>query len=96
MLRGTDAITDASQERKTMMRALFVLFVFGAGVSAWTSSTGNRRSSTALSAVSSKSAWFSAATQESTSLSQLKAQILQLGAALDRGQSYNPVRFLTS
>jgi hypothetical protein len=35
------------------------------------------------------SAWFSAPT-ETTSLDVLKAQILQLGAALDRGQSYNP------
>jgi len=37
--------------------------------------------------------WFSttaAASTECPSLPQLKAQILQLGAALDRGQSYNP------
>lgn len=48
--------------------------------------------SSSLSVAATKS-WFpeSAATQESTaSLDQLKAQILQLGAALDRGQSYNP------
>jgi hypothetical protein len=39
---------------------------------------------------SSKARWFS--TDESSELStdQLKAQVLQLGAALDRGQAYNP------
>jgi hypothetical protein len=70
-----------------MTRALFVPFVFVATVvSAWTTSNGNsQRSSIVLSAV--KTALFST---EATSLSQLKAQILQLGAAMDRGQSYNP------
>jgi len=41
-------------------------------------------------------AWFSATAENSSSslsslsLEQLKAQILQLGAAMDRGQAYNP------
>lgn len=37
----------------------------------------------------STSTWF-AETKEGASLEKIKAQILQLGAALDRGQSYNP------
>jgi hypothetical protein len=43
---------------------------------------------------SSTKSWFSGETspprEDSSSLEQLKAQILQLGAALDRGQAYNP------
>ena len=43
-------------------------------------------------ASSSGSPWFtpSSTTQSSWSIDQLKIQILQLGAALDRGQAYNP------
>ena len=36
------------------------------------------------------STWFAAPTEATLPLETLKAQILQLGAALDRGQSYNP------
>ena len=35
-------------------------------------------------------AWFGAPTEAPLPLETLKAQILQLGAALDRGQAYNP------
>ncbi len=71
-------------------------------VTAWvTQSTsvvgmGIRHPSSAHSAVT-VSTWFaetvtggSAAMTDPASLEKIKAQILQLGAALDRGQSYNP------
>ena len=41
----------------------------------------------ASSDTSENASWFAT---DSLSISQLKAQILQLGAALDRGQAYNP------
>ena len=38
------------------------------------------------------SSWFTnTADEEDNNIPKLKTQILQLGAALDRGQSYNPV-----
>mmetsp|Transcript_9058 Transcript_9058/g.12541 ORF Transcript_9058/g.12541 Transcript_9058/m.12541 type:complete len:333 (-) Transcript_9058:143-1141(-) len=48
--------------------------------------------SSAAASSTSSAAWFSTEEKEEASLSseQLKAQIIQLGAALDRGQSYNP------
>lgn len=51
--------------------------------------------STSLSAAATTTSWFPVTTadsakQSTASLEMLKAQILQLGAALDRGQSYNP------
>jgi len=50
-------------------------------------------STEATAATSSGESWFSSSESDSSpslSVTQLKAQILQLGAALDRGQSYNP------
>ena len=43
-------------------------------------------------AVVPSSPWFTnTADEEDNNIPKLKTQILQLGAALDRGQSYNPV-----
>jgi hypothetical protein len=60
---------------------------------AWTSpSRLNFGGSTRLGAVTTSS-WFSTTDTDrkiAPSLEQVKAQVLQLGAALDRGQSYNP------
>jgi len=71
--------------------AVFALLFIGS--TAWMPSAGSnqRFSPTSLSAATTTS-WFpvSAATESTASLDQLKGQILQLGAALDRGQSYNP------
>ena len=53
------------------------------------SSNARRVSLAAKATTTSGSTWF-AETQETVSLDKIKAQILQLGAALDRGQSYNP------
>ena len=43
-------------------------------------------------ATATTNSWFSDSTkeEEALSLDQMKAQVLQLGAALDRGQAYNP------
>ena len=64
-----------------------------------TTSRGHQQQSTLMKAsISTADSWFtSASTEGSTtaststlSIDQLKVQILQLGAALDRGQAYNP------
>lgn len=70
------------------------------GALAWTTPTAgvnhHRVPSTSLSAAATTVSWFPVVSQDAKddksteSLEQLKAQILQLGAALDRGQSYNP------
>jgi hypothetical protein len=45
----------------------------------------------ALNVATSSTVWFAEETKSgSLSTEQLKAQVLQLGAALDRGQAYNP------
>lgn len=76
---------------RTIMRAPLLLYLFAGFAFAWTPLTNRRLSSSALSA-GATTTWFpsDASTKEATSLEQLKVQILQLGAALDRGQSYNP------
>jgi hypothetical protein len=54
-------------------------------------SSANTRPSSSLSSTAAappSSPWFTV--EETESKSKLKTQILQLGAALDRGQSYNP------
>jgi hypothetical protein len=58
-------------------------------------STGRNSSTrplTVLQASSTATPWFAkeAASAQTLSVDQLKAQLLQLGAALDRGQAYNP------
>ena len=46
-------------------------------------------------AVVPSSPWFTnTANEEDNNIPKLKTQILQLGAALDRGQSYNPVSYI--
>lgn len=87
------------------MKVFALVGLLLANVSAWAPNGGNSagrrlslsQSSSSLSAATTTS-WFPApaasttkeGSTETESLDQLKAQILQLGAALDRGQSYNP------
>jgi hypothetical protein len=54
---------------------------------AWSTNHGSSRMTTALTATT----WFTAEPDTAaTSLEKRKAQLLQLGASLDRGQAYNP------
>ena len=84
-----------------VLLALFCLCC--SGFHAWTTTTLNinygqrvRSLQSSSSAISESSSWFSpvdnesGTTKTSTSVDQLKFQLLQLGAALDRGQAYNP------
>lgn len=83
-----------------MMKIFAFLLLLVGGVSAWISSpslgSSQRFTSTnslSAAAATSTTSWFPTETLKESStpsLEMLKAQILQLGAALDRGQSYNP------
>lgn len=71
--------------KKCIMEHLVLLFsLLLTPTSAWV------HQKTSASVTTATSAWFTAPNEPTTSLAVLKAQILQLGAALDRGQSYNP------
>jgi hypothetical protein len=79
-------------QRKTSIRWLF-LVLLSYGSQAWvppsSSAISRRLSSSALPAT-----WFATETSKATSsvlsLEKQKAALLQLGAAMDRGQAYNP------
>ena len=77
--------------KPTVLATIF-LSIFSVGESFSSSHSKSCRSQ--ISQLSSTaSAWFSTTNDEDTkanSAEKVKAQILQLGAALDRGQSYNP------
>lgn len=84
-----------------MKTLLLVSACLVASSSAWvpSNSLAATKSKTALSQAATTATWFadveSKTDDEETSskelsVEQLKAQVLQLGAALDRGQSYNP------
>lgn len=79
-----------------MKSVCLLSLIFLSAASAFVSRTpplAGRVIDTHLNAAATTSAsWFAAPESSTTakSLEQLKAQILQLGAALDRGQSYNP------
>ena len=73
-----------------MLRAAvgFVLVaVSPSSVQAWVAAPLTGRTPSALSATTT---WFATETTTTPSLEKQKATLLQLGAALDRGQSYNP------
>jgi hypothetical protein len=75
------------------MRVSFLLLLLSglfSGSTAWTTSGKTVRNSVSVAAATTTSTWFSGAKEETLSLDQVKAQVLQLGAALDRGQAYNP------
>jgi hypothetical protein len=74
---------DTGESMKILI-VLFWLLRLADTTSAWVNPKAVASKTNAL------SAWFSAPTETTTSLDVLKAQILQLGAALDRGQAYNP------
>ena len=69
-------------------------------VTAWVSPTAHcvkarttatsRRATRADASSTSTSAWFVPEAIQRGSIERVKAQVLQLGAALDRGQAYNP------
>ena len=69
----------------TMKKLLMVLWLLPVA-SSWTLPAGPKKSAVQLAAISTSSTFSST----SPTLDQLKCQILQLGAAMDRGQSYNP------
>ena len=72
------------------MRIISVLSIIAAS-SAFAPSHSQISRSVAVDVATSSPVWFDKETiSESLSIEQLKAQVLQLGAALDRGQAYNP------
>lgn len=68
-----------------MMKTVTLLLCLSPIAIAWTIPVGPKASSVYL-----ESTAVSTFTSIASSTDQLKSQILQLGAALDRGQSYNP------
>ena len=70
---------------------LISIFSTITSVVAFSPNPGNIYSRSALNVATSSPVWFDKETKsDSLSTEQLKAQVLQLGAALDRGQAYNP------
>lgn len=80
---------------KSISSLTFAASIFLPNAAAWISSQPSSGGAVGLSTPSSlsvatvggTSTWFA---EGSVSLEKAKAQVLQLGAALDRGQSYNP------
>ena len=71
----------------TMFRQVAVAALFlASSIHAWVApNLGSRKTTLPLSAT-----WFATQEESAVSLDKQKAALLQLGAALDRGQSYNP------
>lgn len=91
--------TNRSELSGIMFRLVTLLIAYLHGTQGWISlpslATGYKAHSSSAPAKAASTSWFATddaatATTATMSLDKQKVALLQLGAALDRGQSYNP------